>query len=307
MRRLEETGRGRARPATGKLKLRRAPIGTHDGQQAETENILSEIGGSSAPTCRKRFIQGDLYTHDGTKPESLPVGTAPLELTSPAEVGTAPLELTSPAEVVRPVSPLRPRAGIPTVMWFVLAGCLVVVATLGMGMMFTTMQMYLLIHIGLGVLFVHGFAGGMATMLKARLTPIGERIRIASVIGVAAVAWATAITGTWLVYPGYRAKPPSGAGIEGFPKYALLADPRTAVWHTFGMEWKEHIAWLVPFLATAVAYAVVRHRRVLEREPRVRRGVAGLFFIAFGVAVLAASLGAVINKVAPNDFLGGIL
>jgi hypothetical protein len=173
--------------------------------------------------------------------------------------------------------------------------------------MVTSMQMYLLIHIGLGVLFIHAFAGGMATLLRERLTPLGERIRSVSVVGVAAVAWATAITGTWLVYPGYRAEPPSGASTEDFPKAALLADPGTALWHDFGMEWKEHVAWLVPFLATAVAYAVVRHRGLIARDVRVRRGVAGLFFVAFGAAVVAAGLGAVINKVAPNDFLGGIL
>jgi hypothetical protein len=173
--------------------------------------------------------------------------------------------------------------------------------------MVTSMQVFLLLHIGLGVLFIHAFAGGFATLLRERLTPLGRRVRSLSVVGVAAAAWATAITGTWLVYPGYRAEPPAGVGTEGFPKSALLADPGTALWHDFGMEWKEHIAWLVPFLATAVAYAVLRHRRLLERDPRVRRVVASLFAVAFVAAVVAAGLGAVINKVAPNDFLGGIL
>lgn len=174
-------------------------------------------------------------------------------------------------------------------------------------MIVTSMQVYLLVHLGLGVLFIHAFAGGMATLLKDRLSPLGQRVRSISVVGVAAVAWATAFTGTWLVYPGYRAEPPAGAGTEGFPKAALLADPSTALWHDFGMEWKEHVAWLVPFLATAIAFAVIRHRHVIDRDPRVRRGVAGLFVIAFGAAVIAAGLGAAINKVAPNDFLGGIL
>jgi hypothetical protein len=37
----------------------------------------------------------------------------------------------------------------------------------------------------------------------------------------------------------------------------LVADPNTAEWHEFAMEWKEHAAWIVPLLATAVAFAVI--------------------------------------------------
>jgi hypothetical protein len=34
-------------------------------------------------------------------------------------------------------------------------------------------------------------------------------------------------------------------------------DPSTADWHTFGMEWKEHVAWIAPILATVAAGLVV--------------------------------------------------
>lgn len=31
----------------------------------------------------------------------------------------------------------------------------------------------------------------------------------------------------------------------------------TTRWHDFGMEWKEHVGWLVPLLLTAVAFLPV--------------------------------------------------
>lgn len=121
---------------------------------------------------------------------------------------------------------------------------------------------------------------------------------------MAAVAWATVITGTWLVYPGYRAEPADDASLINHPRHALLADESTAVCHEFGMEWKEHVGWLVPFLATAVAYLAVRHRPLLERDRGKRRLAAGLFITSLAASVVAAGLGAVIDVVAPDQFLG---
>ena len=171
-------------------------------------------------------------------------------------------------------------------------------------MIVTSPQAFLLIHLGLGALLVHGLAGGVATLYRQELSRTGELVRKVSAVGMAAVAWATAWTGTWLVYPGYRA-PAAGPDLDRFPKQALITTPETALWHEFGMEWKEHVAWLTPFLATAVAYAVLIHPRLIERDARVRRTVATLFVVAFVAALVAGGLGAAINKVAPNDFLGG--
>jgi hypothetical protein len=58
------------------------------------------------------------------------------------------------------------------------------------------------------------------------------------------------ISGTWIVYPWYREEIPES------PKSLLLADPDTADWHEFAMEWKEHVAWLAPMFATAAAFIV---------------------------------------------------
>ncbi len=120
MRRLEQAGRAGARPATEELRLLRSPgDGSDGGQQGESDTMMSgELRGRICPTCRKRFIHGDLCPHDGTKLESAP-GTSESS------------ELTPPGGMMRPVSAPRPRAPIPSVLWFTLAGSLVVVAALG--------------------------------------------------------------------------------------------------------------------------------------------------------------------------------
>lgn len=169
--------------------------------------------------------------------------------------------------------------------------------------MFTPRQFFLLAHLTLGVLFIHAAAGGLATLLRPRLTRFQVLLRDTSVVAMALVAWATVITGTWLVYPGYRASPSTAAGLAAHPKYWLVADHSTAFWHRFAMEWKEHVGWLVPFLATAVVFIVLRHRSTLAEDPRLRRVTAGLFGLAVAGSAIAAWLGAMINKAAPNDFI----
>jgi hypothetical protein len=99
--------------------------------------------------------------------------------------------------------------------------------------------------------------------------------------------------------------PPADRSALAFPKEWLLERSDLAFWHTFGMEWKEHIGWLAPILATAVAVMAIQHRSLLRSDWRVRRLVASLFMLAFVTAFIAAALGAAINKVAPNQFLQG--
>jgi len=125
-------------------------------------------------------------------------------------------------------------------------------------------------------------------------------------VTLAVAAWATAITGTWLVYPGYRAEPPHPAtptALIDHPKSSLLADADTAIWHNLGMEWKEHVGWLVPILVTIVAYLAVRHRELLTHDRRMRRLATGLLVLSIVGTIVAAGFGAVINAVAPNQFL----
>jgi hypothetical protein len=169
--------------------------------------------------------------------------------------------------------------------------------------MFTTNQLFLVVHIAVGVGFLHFFAGGLSTFLTVRDSRVARAIQTSSLIGMATLAWVTVISGTWLVYPSYRATPPAGANLAAYPKEWLTSSDATAWWHTFGMEWKEHVGWLAPFLATAVAVTVLRHRDLVRRDRRARRVLGMLFVTAFAATVVAAGLGAAINKVSPNDFL----
>ena len=57
---------------------------------------------------------------------------------------------------------------------------------------------------------------------------------------MAIMAWLTVFSGTYIVYPWYRAPDP------GSPRSFLLANADTKAWHTFGMEWKEHVGWFAP-------------------------------------------------------------
>jgi hypothetical protein len=175
-------------------------------------------------------------------------------------------------------------------------------------------DLWTVIHgMGLGALFLLAFAGGMAGLYSLRpewvtVQGLQERIRrmIAGTWIMALVSWLTVISGTWLVYIWYRAPAPQGATrdvLTQFPRNFLLSDPSTALWHTFGMEWKEHVAWLAPVAATAVAYVVWRYGDHLAHMPKVRHACMVLFSVAFFAAAVAGIFGAFINKTAPT--IGG--
>lgn len=168
-------------------------------------------------------------------------------------------------------------------------------------MNYTGPEWWGLVHgMGFGALFLLAYAGGMADLYGLRTalvtsTGVRERMRRLriGVTGMAVVAWLTVITGTWIVYPVYREKTPDS------PRSQLLADPDNAGLHTFGMELKEHLAWISPILATAVAFIVLYYGATLINHKRVRRTSMLLFTLAFAFAAVAGLLGALITKEAP--------
>jgi hypothetical protein len=178
----------------------------------------------------------------------------------------------------------------------------------------TERELYTVLHgLVLGTLFLLAFGGGLAGLwsLRERLvTPEGVQERTPRLlIGtsvMAIVAWLTVITGTFIAYPWYRAAPPEGIdraiqseALADFPRYWLLASERTAQWHEFGMEWKEHVAWIAPFLATAVAFAVLYYGTQLIRRGEIRNAILIFFTLAFAAAGVAGLFGAFITKAAP--------
>jgi hypothetical protein len=156
-----------------------------------------------------------------------------------------------------------------------------------------------------GAVFLLAFGGGLADLYSLRpqlITPPGVNERVRRLrLGMwtmAAIAWVTVISGTWIVYIWYRAKPTPGADLAHFPKFFLIASKSTAEWHEFGMEWKEHVAWLVPMAITSAAYIVQVYGRRLTDMPLLRRAVMGILVVSFGAAAVAGVFGAFINKVA---------
>jgi hypothetical protein len=170
----------------------------------------------------------------------------------------------------------------------------------------------------LGTLYLLAFAGGLAGLWSLRpglVTAKGivERMRrlyVGSWV-MAITAWATVITGTWIVYPWYRAalageefEACAGAALPSAscsPRDFLLSETsgNTAGWHSFGMEWKEHVAWAAPFLATASAFLITYYGPRLAARPWLRNAVIVMFVGAFAAAVVGGAFGAFINKVAP--------
>jgi hypothetical protein len=178
----------------------------------------------------------------------------------------------------------------------------------------TSQEFWTLVHgMGFGAAYLLAFAGGLAGLYSLRpewVTPEGvsERVRrLRWGIGLMAVlVWLTVIVGTYVVYPWYRAKPPESVDatvqseeLAQYPRYWLLAGENTAEWHKFGMEWKEHVAWIAPFLATVVAFAVLRYGNELAKNKSARYMLIGLFLLSFALAGIAGALGALITKAAP--------
>lgn len=145
--------------------------------------------------------------------------------------------------------------------------------------------------------FLLSFAGVMIVLFGLRredLTDGGLALHVLWLrLGSAAMAvaaWGTVILGTWVMYPWYR---------SGGAKAGLLSSSQTSGWDRFGMEWKQHLAWLAPFLATTVAFLAYYYGPRLASDRRLRLLVLTLFLVAFGAAAIAALFGALITKMSP--------
>jgi hypothetical protein len=175
-------------------------------------------------------------------------------------------------------------------------------------MQLTDRELWAVIHgLVLGTVFLLAFPAGLVGLWSLReryLTPAGVAERMPRLlIGgwvMAIVAWLTVITGTWIVYPWYRAMPPEGTtNLADYPRSLLLSSDLTSAWHTFGMEWKEHIAWISPMLATAVAFVILYYGTQLIRRRDLYWPMLIVFGLAFAVAGIAGLFGAFITKAAP--------
>jgi hypothetical protein len=119
---------------------------------------------------------------------------------------------------------------------------------------------------------------------------------------MAAMAWLAVLTGSYVIYPWYRAVPPAGLhNLGAFPRSLLLSSPSTSGWHSLGMEWKEYIAWLAPISITMAAAVALQYGRNLKRQPQLRSAVLCFVWVSLLAAGVAAFFGATINKHAPVE------
>ena len=173
----------------------------------------------------------------------------------------------------------------------------------------------------LGTLFLMAFGGGLAGLWSLRpglVTAAGIKERMKrlyfGMASMAVVAWLTVISGSWIVYPWYRvALSPVGddayAGCADAVLPTATCSPRdflksnasgnTETWHNFGMEWKEHISWAAPLLATGAAFLVVYYGPRLVARPWLRAAVIVMMVGAFAAAAVGGAFGAFLNKIAP--------
>jgi hypothetical protein len=160
---------------------------------------------------------------------------------------------------------------------------------------------------GFGALFMLAFSGAIGVIYATAVggdhwspPPRAERLFRFYLISMAAFAWLAVLSGSYLVYPWYRAVPPPGtANLSAYPQRLLLSSPLTAGWHNLGMEWKEHIAWFTPIAMTMVAYVFIKYGPQLARHKQLRNAVLGFTAAAFLATGVAGLFGAFVNKFAP--------
>jgi hypothetical protein len=174
----------------------------------------------------------------------------------------------------------------------------------------TVRGLWTLLHgMGFGALYLLACSGALAVLYlrysRSDLSPIAGReetfLRM-YLLAMTLLAWLTVLTGTYIIYPWYRAVLPTvTANLAGYPQRLLLSNPATSGWHSIGMEWKEHVAWLVPISIT-MAFAVFnQYRRNLRNHPELRAAVLSFMAISFLAAGIAGFFGAMLNKHAPVE------
>jgi hypothetical protein len=174
----------------------------------------------------------------------------------------------------------------------------------------TTRSLWTLVHgMGFGALYLLAGSGAIvllylrsSTEAQTQAPPASDRLLGIYLAVMAALAWLAVLTGTYIIYPWYRAAPPAGtADFSAYPRSLLLSHPATKQWHLIGMEWKEHVAWLVPIAITMAAFIAIKYARDLKNQPQLRLALHGFVVVSLLAAGIAGFFGAMLNKNAPVD------
>jgi hypothetical protein len=173
----------------------------------------------------------------------------------------------------------------------------------------TLRGLWTMIHgMGFGALYLLACSGALVEIYR-RYAPDAaaagrrdERFIGAYLLAMAVLAWLTVLTGAYVIYPWYRALPPAGtSNLAEFPQRLLMSNPATIGWHSIGMEWKEHVAWLAPISITMAAAVCLRYGRNLRDFPLLRRAVLGFVWVSLLTAGIAGFFGAMLAKHAPVE------
>jgi hypothetical protein len=171
----------------------------------------------------------------------------------------------------------------------------------------TLRSLLTLVHgMGFGALYLLACSGAIVELYRrysptahAPITARDEAFLRLYLVVMAALAWLTVLTGAYIIYPWYRAAaPPGTANLAAFPQQLLMSSPTTIAWHSIGMEWKEHVAWLAPISITMAAAVFVKYGRNLRHHPQLRSAVLCFVLISFLAAGIAGFFGAMLNKYA---------
>ena len=164
----------------------------------------------------------------------------------------------------------------------------------------TTMGWWTVLHgFVLGLAFLVAFGGGVMNLGTLGHDWAPEEFarvlrKVKTYVWIVALStWLMVITGTYISYVPYRAPGPAS------PKSKVLAAADTAWLHNFAMEWKEHIAWAAPLLATAALFIVVCYGAQLAARNDLRRAAMLFLVLAFVSSVIGSLLGFFIYKAVP--------
>jgi len=172
----------------------------------------------------------------------------------------------------------------------------------------TVRGLWTLIHgMGFGALYLLACSGALVELYRSIIpsaspdpTRSQQRFLNVYLITMVVLAWAAVLSGTYVIYPWYRAMPPPGTtGLAMYPQRMLMSSTATIGWHSLGMEWKEHVAWFAPMSISMAAFVVIRYGRDLRNHQQLRAAVICFTMLSFLAAGIAGIFGALINKQAP--------
>ena len=172
----------------------------------------------------------------------------------------------------------------------------------------TARGLWTMVHgMGFGALYLLACSGAIVEVWRryspraaASATSGDAKFLRVYLIVMAGMAWLTVLTGAYVIYPWYRAVAPAGTTqLAAYPQRLLMASPAASGWHSIGMEWKEHVAWLAPLSITMACVVFCRYGRNLKQHPQLRNAVLCFVLVSFLAAGTAGFFGAMLNKNAP--------